>query len=474
MKPWTEENYLERLMPDLRQAKRVNMESCPDSELLSAYAEDQLDPFMRGAVTAHLAKCRECAELCSRLENFNRAAIPIQDSEWVNTEKRLDNWSEAFLKAQTPAPVEANPESHRVPGLKEAPKTAFSWWKFVAVAGAMATVVIVIGGVMLTRHGNPAWFHSASRSPVQMAQQQTRQLPAPTASNGPAATGPSTLSASSPGASDAASSSGASSLSKPSAAGNVNNVPLHSVHPRRPANAVISQDAANQQLASAPAHEQPLPPGSVASHTAAPVSNSPSAIAANPASNEVAQTYSAPQNPNDRIGMGANNSANTPAHSMAIENTAVLFKPPVATPQAAPKAHHSPPTGEAPPSVRFDAGARLWIHLNSTNPLPDGSFTFQGSLIQPAANAVNKKSLDPGTQLSGSGLDKGGRVTVLVKTLTIQGITFVLPGAASGSGASMNEQMPGSGKALQFQNGNVLEVWITVPSTYARSSGTAQ
>ena len=106
--------------------------------------------------------------------------------------------------------------------------------------------------------------------------------------------------------------------------------------------------------------------------------------------------------------------------------------------------------------------------------MPDGTFTFQGSLIQPAANAANKKSLDPGTQLSGFGLDKDGKVTVLINTFTIQGVTFVLPGAVSGSATGVNEQMPGAGKTLQFQNGNVLEMWVTVPSTYGKSSGAAK
>jgi hypothetical protein len=76
--------------------------------------------------------------------------------------------------------------------------------------------------------------------------------------------------------------------------------------------------------------------------------------------------------------------------------------------------------------------------------------------------------------LSCFGLDKDGKVTVLINTFTIQGVTFVLPGAVSGSATGVNEQMPGAGKTLQFQNGTVFEMWVAVPSTYGKTSGAGQ
>ena len=152
MKHWAEDNYLERLMPQLRQANRMRLESCPDSDLLTAFTEEQLTPFVRSAITAHLAQCKECSEICARLVSFNRATVPAHDPEWVNAEKRLDNWKDSFVQSRAAAnrPVPSDPA--RVVSFNDAAKLGFfSRWQWAL--GAVAALVIVAGVIALNKDG---------------------------------------------------------------------------------------------------------------------------------------------------------------------------------------------------------------------------------------------------------------------------------------------------------------------------------
>ena len=176
MKPWAEDNYLERLMPQLQQAKRVNMESCPDSDLLAAYTEDQVSPFVRGAITAHLTHCSECSDVCARLESFARAGVPEQDREWVNAEKRLDNWAESFLNSLTAkSRVQQEVPSSPLLQWKEATRAASSFWKLGWAVGAVAALGLIVGGLLVTKRGTLAGIHL--QGPSQVAVEQAPPAP---------------------------------------------------------------------------------------------------------------------------------------------------------------------------------------------------------------------------------------------------------------------------------------------------------
>ena len=75
MTSWNEDNFLERLMPRPRRENGVQMEPCPDSELLSAFTEQQVSPFLRDAIAAHLAQCPKCQDIYERLRQFAKGTI---------------------------------------------------------------------------------------------------------------------------------------------------------------------------------------------------------------------------------------------------------------------------------------------------------------------------------------------------------------------------------------------------------------
>jgi hypothetical protein len=457
MKPWTEDNYLERLMPQLRQAKRVSMESCPDSELLAAYSEDRVTPFVRAAITAHLAKCADCSEICSRLENFARATVPEQDSEWTNVEKRLGNWEDSFLRSRAAANApKAEAEPVRVLGWKEKQKPSVSWWAYARVAGAMAIVLVIVGGALLTK----PWVRTSSQPPqIAVLQTPPPVTSAPVAS-APAESTPASVASGNPPPNLNAT----ASTPKPYAASRNGQAGKSVVHPRgqvnsAPPEVVAANDAiqkvegsfggSNTGNATTPEDQQqasaaPAPP--VNPSAAAPASSG-AAVGANSAS-PGAHTYAELKASDHIVPASVSSARSSLAKSAAVPKAASI------------------PASELPASVRLEAGSRLWIHVNSINRQPDGSFTFQGSLIQPAAN-TGVKPLAPGTELTGSGIVKSGKVTVLVNSFILPGATYLLP-APSGA---LSEQIPGAGKALQFQNGDVLEMWVSLATTYARAAG---
>ena len=45
----------------------------------------------------HASGCPDCGDLQQRMERFDAPMVADQDTEWEQTEKRLDNWLESFL-----------------------------------------------------------------------------------------------------------------------------------------------------------------------------------------------------------------------------------------------------------------------------------------------------------------------------------------------------------------------------------------
>ena len=169
---WTEDNFLERLMPHLRRENGVQIGPCPDSELLSAFMDGQVSPVVRDSIASHLTQCQKCHEVCERLGQFAKASVPAQDEEWINAEKRLDNWMSGFLltqsdKTASKLPVES---STPVPRWKEISRTALSW-KLGWALGMATVLALGVAGVVLTSRGPDR------SSPVQIAK---NQVPPPT------------------------------------------------------------------------------------------------------------------------------------------------------------------------------------------------------------------------------------------------------------------------------------------------------
>jgi hypothetical protein len=111
MSGWNEKNFLERLMPYLRHRSLQGENSCPSSEVLTAFCDGALDMTCE-AVQPHVARCPQCSEIRERLAGFESANVTVSDAEWGGAEKRLGNWAYAFLapelaRSARPRPVAA-------------------------------------------------------------------------------------------------------------------------------------------------------------------------------------------------------------------------------------------------------------------------------------------------------------------------------------------------------------------------------
>jgi hypothetical protein len=118
-----------------------------------------------------------------------------------------------------------------------------------------------------------------------------------------------------------------------------------------------------------------------------------------------------------------------------------------------------------PVHLQLEAGIHLWIRVNTIHRRPDGSFTFQGTLLQPVTTA--SASLEQGTNLAGLGTVKNGHVTVRVTEFTVRGESYELRAVAGSS------RKPGSGPAVELDPGKVIEMWLATPSVYERVASTA-
>ena len=135
----------------------------------------------------------------------------------------------------------------------------------------------------------------------------------------------------------------------------------------------------------------------------------------------------------------------------------------VPVPQAPPGA------AELPASLHLAAGARLWLALDSFSFQADGRVVFYGSLLLPL-NSPGSSPLDHGTQVSGTVTTAQGQTSVLLSEIVVRGSHYRL---LSQAGAG-NARTSGSGGAVQFDSGKVLEMWVSSDSAYERQAPESQ
>jgi hypothetical protein len=421
MTSWTEDNFLERLMPQLRRENGAQTESCPDSELLSAFMEDRGSPFVRDAIAVHLTRCPKCHEICERLGQFAKAGLPAQDAEWVNVEKRLDNWMNGFLRArvdETRSELNVEP-STPVLRWNDISKAPFSW-KVSWAVGVAAVLAFAVGGVVLTRRGPVA------PAPVQIA--QTQQIP-------------------------------------PLAQGNPTPAPLeNSIQTNDSANGSAKVSKSEQKPHSAsrnntPLQQSPPPASAEAAHLGKPQAVPPpqSSATTSDSTKQMARSYSPPR---------PGTSKNGPSAHAPIGRGIPMPSPMSSAFVSRQDQTQSPSalgdcTSAAGKVFQLEAGAYLWIWLNGT--LPDtGTFTFRGTLMPPVARS-GTVLLSPGTEIDVSGTMKRGDVaSILVTEIVVQGVRYKLQGAAGAT----NIGTPGSGWALPFYEGQELEMQLRNASVY--------
>jgi hypothetical protein len=434
MNDWNENNFLERLMPLMRQKDRVRQNDCPDVESLCAFAEDRARGMVRNAIAAHVAECSRCAELHARLVNFATPAAPEDEGEWRNTEKRLQNWMEGFLHSQQ-GPRQAGPETQRDPAAPGA-ESLWNWlssWKAQWAVGAVTAMALVAVAMLLIKL-NPREVQTAQKShPSLPTHAQTALSPTLPESLGQPRQSPTN-------------SYSADRTKSQARTGDRNNRRLtYNKSPHEPANTGVAAagQASSPQTSSTPFVATQGNPSSApagASHSTVTSNGTPTVAELRPP-------------PPPRTGA-------VTSHSASLTHS---FGGYVGAPAATGKAV-SRPTANRPASFRLDTGTRVFVQLSSVTRQKDGSLRFHGTLVLPVAQA-GAFSLDRGTAVSGFEKESQGQTSLVITELVVSGTRYTL----KGDSGTRNALKTGGGKAVQFDAGQVIEMFVESASVYEMS-----
>jgi len=431
MTSWSEQNFLERLMPYLQVDGDAPARACPDSEALVAFLENRLDWLERDEIAAHLTRCKDCAELHNRLVSFSKSSVTTEDREWGNAEKRLAIWFTGLIQDDKNSGQVAARTS-------KAPSERWwrSWRLQLAITTIAALVTVTVAATLLRRQ-----FPWRSDETQVAFQQQPAQIP-----NGTSTTTANTGAAEQPaGTFPAANEHASSSLVSPKGG-----TPSENGGP-----AVLSQEA------SAP--RSPTPPSQAARKdldtTVAHAPTSRTTDVGLPTANQA---------PNQSTSAAARRSAEMQlaTEPLTTAQAASLGEEPAvgAGTTASPSALPPPPSSgnsnlsvpvPAPRAIyRIQADIRLWIKISSISRRADGSFVFRGFLLRPVRQ-TGSVPLPGGTEVIGSGWLKQGKTSLLVSELVVAGHHYTLVDGLSGSGP-----------AVSFEDGNVLEMFVGSSSSY--------
>ena len=154
-----EDDFLEKLMPYLRRGSEGGEDRCPDPESLVAFCEGTLYASRSEQIRDHFARCAACAAIHERLLRFESNFQPSQ-SQWLNAEKRLDNWMDSLLAAES---LQAKENKKAKLWQRFWPANALSRMRYGLVAAA---VVLLVGVSMHLRRS----FNSPNTATVAPAQ----------------------------------------------------------------------------------------------------------------------------------------------------------------------------------------------------------------------------------------------------------------------------------------------------------------
>jgi len=453
MSIWNEDNYLEELV--LLLGRRVAPEPCPESEAFRTVGEGAPREIPEGTTAAHVAGCSSCTDLQRRLQAFDDPMPIAQQGEWERTERRLDSWLERFFESSVAA---------RQPSSLTRDSRSLGWWKRVAYQPlgwqvrwglvSITAIALVIGAFVAGRltAPRPEQLSSSAKSSAKPAPET---IPAGTAPGTrisetrpdrehqlPHAT-PRSQSAVGGGTAIASSASGRTKSSPvPPAAprenvGTVDTAGLSRSGPSTPDRGVAVPSSEPQRDTAGGSAATPSPSSPAAVESAA-ASSSPSSGAERP---------SAPS-PTARIQSGArpvvvSRGGPIPSSARPEHSTATL------TPQV----------------IHLEAGTRVWITLRAVHPQADGVSEFRGAILLPVMEA--------GTVLLARDAEVSGTLTIRNGKKVVKILEFASAGShyrlRSASGEA-DLRVLGSGEAVDFDAGRVLETWMLSGSTYERVS----
>jgi hypothetical protein len=121
----------------------------------------------------------------------------------------------------------------------------------------------------------------------------------------------------------------------------------------------------------------------------------------------------------------------------------------------------SPPRRIAPSVIHLPAGTRIWVSLESSPAHTSGHFQFTGTLLLPVT-VSNVVVLEKGTPVTGAGESSGGQTLLQITEFVSQGRRYLV----RTNPAPDTLSLAGSGKVVQFQSGQVAELWLESAATY--------
>ncbi len=438
MNDWSEDNFLEQLMPSMRPETGAHPHPCPDAETLCSVAQAEASLWLCEAVAEHLLKCSACAGVHRRLLDFDQAKLPHREAEWRETGKRLDNWMAIFLRSQASA---AKAVVQKRSARSVAPRNDLSklvrWGKMRWALG-VAAVFLLAATAYVMRHGSA----TLTQAPLVARVSPPAQQPGVAESERTPLEKSATNELQEPGP-ETANQSGHSEQTLPPSA----KILTGKTTPPHPKAGITPRES----IAPAPSLAKPAPgPEKAPPASPAQASQTPLSVPAPPPSKSgVPNSDSNPSAPpSSRRDISPAPSAR---ETLARSSQA---KPPSAVEQS---------PAEVPAAILLESGTRLWIVLKSVSHQLDGGFQFEGTLLLPVKQG-GKVILDRDTEISGSGLQKGSRTSLLVSQIVVRGAHYLV----AGKEAAINAQTPGTGSALKFNSGQVLEMWLQSASVYRR------
>jgi len=486
---WNEENFLEKLTPELLRKCGGATGHCPDAETLCAVIEGEARGPERDAIIEHLSQCAACADLRGRLLNFESVGPPDPEAVWNHTQIRLDNWLEGFLRsegAHSGAAKGGKPYA-RVSGW-ESISNFFTSGKVIWALGVAGALVLIVAAPLLLeyRRARLPQVQVAARAPtppkppanaasVEKPPEKSTEKPKitpqeealPKVGNNLPLRAESTIRPKPGGRMESA--------AAPAPAPADHNLPrqIEEATPPPPPNPALLSAPPDRNLPTETA-DATVPPATSNSERA-PISSPPEPVQ-HPTGRLAPITPSSPSVRGERAAETAQTSgtassvgpaaphALSPRRAMSSGMTSLAISRTVA-PASGARAERSPAISP-PPVIRLDAGTRVWIALRSTRPLGDGVSEFRGLVLLPVTQS-GAVLLSRNTEVSGTMTVRNGKRSLQILELLTAEAHYRLRSASG----KANLRLLGAGGAVQFDAGQVLEMWLASASTYEKAPG---
>ncbi len=390
---------------------RAAIGMCREAEALHVQEKSEGIDAAGYKLSQHTISCPQCFALRQRLELFDQED-GLNRFRGLEAEKHLDSWLKGFLSSQAlgppPAPWVRAPELRTVPLPFRPKRSMVSHIQWSLAAAAM--LVIALGGIYI-------WRSLVALTP---APSIARATPGEHLSPSPE---PLPVPGSAPGED-----------SKPKR-----------VEPKVPKDTSPARDASAGKVAPPTSSlDSRVPPGQsilAGAQTAPPADDHTPAVAGNSPLPGLSRRQH-PLLPPAQVSLSR--AIQPPA---PIRGNAKDLKPKVPT--------------VTPSLIRIEAGTRIWIVLESTTAQGDGRLLFEGHLLLPVS-ASNSIVLDKATRVTGVCCDRQAPVSVQISELVLHGQRYKVtenPGASA-------IPSTGTGRAVQFENGKAVEMWLDSATTF--------